>query len=31
LQDGSTLSKNYIRVASGFGAYAEVIPSAALN
>jgi photosystem II protein PsbQ len=31
LQDGNSLSKNYIRVASGFGAYAEVIPSAALN
>jgi photosystem II protein PsbQ len=31
LQDGNNLSKNYIRVASGFGAYAEVIPSAALN
>lgn len=31
LQDGARLSKEYIKVASGFGAYAEVIPSAALN
>ena len=31
LQDGARLSKEYIKVASGFGSYAEVIPSAALN
>ena len=31
LQDGARLSKQYIKVASGFGSYAEVIPSAALN
>ncbi|MFO7629494.1 MAG: photosystem II protein PsbQ, partial [Prochlorococcaceae cyanobacterium] len=28
LQDGDRLRKAYIKVASGFGAYAEVIPSA---
>ena len=31
LQDGPRLSKEYIKVASGFGSYAEVIPAAALN
>ena len=31
LQDGARLSKEYIKVASGFGSYAEIIPSAALN
>ncbi len=31
LQDGEKLRKAYIRVASGFGSYAEVIPTAALS
>ena len=31
LQDGPRLSKEYIKVASGFGSYAGVIPAAALN
>jgi photosystem II protein PsbQ len=31
LQDGPRLSKEYIKVASGFGSYAEMIPAAALN
>ena len=30
-QDGEKLRKAYIRVASGFGSYAEVIPAAALS
>ena len=31
LQDGSRLTKEYSRVASGFGAYAEMIPADALS
>ena len=31
LQDGSRLTKEYSRVASGFGAYAEMIPAEALS
>jgi photosystem II protein PsbQ len=31
LQDGSRLTKDYSRVASGFGAYAEMIPADALS
>ena len=31
LQDGSRLTKGYSRVASGFGAYAEMIPADALS
>jgi photosystem II protein PsbQ len=31
LQDGESLRKAYIKVASGFGAYAEVIPSEAVS
>ena len=31
LQDGSTLTKEYSRVASGFGSYTEVIPAEALS
>ena len=31
LQDGSRLTKEYSRVASGFGAYAEIIPADALS
>ena len=31
LQDGSRLTKEYTRVASGFGAYAEIIPADALS
>jgi photosystem II protein PsbQ len=30
LQDGERLRKGYIKVASGFGAYADVLPAAAL-
>jgi len=30
LQDGEKLRKEYIKVASGFGAYADLIPDAAL-
>ncbi|OUW27650.1 MAG: photosystem II protein PsbQ [Synechococcus sp. TMED169] len=31
LQDGSRLTKEYSRVASGFGSYAEMIPAEALS